>query len=59
MELLKLSFFHISQMAKELVEEKLEMSRVTEHLEEQMFELKNKVICKKNMEKLHFSHSKP
>lgn len=37
-------------MAKELVEEKLELSRVTDHLEEQMFELKNKVTCKKNKE---------
>lgn len=38
-------------MAKELVEEKLEMSRMTEHLEGQVFELKNKVICKKSVEK--------
>lgn len=45
-------------MAKELVEEKLEMSRMTEHLEEQMFELKNKVISKKSVEKMRFSHFK-
>lgn len=34
-------------MAKELVEEKLEMTRMTEYLEGQVFELKYKVICKK------------
>lgn len=33
-------------MAKELVEEKLEMSRMTEHLEGQVFDLNKKVICK-------------
>lgn len=38
-------------MAKELVEEKLEMTRITEHLEGQVFELKNKVICKKEKKK--------
>lgn len=34
------------QISKELVEEKLQTNKMREQFEEQMFELKNKVICK-------------
>lgn len=45
-------------MAKELLEEKLEMNRMTECLEEEMFELKNKVIFQRLMEKMNLYHLK-
>lgn len=40
----KFAFFISSQISKELVEEKLQTNKLREQYEEQMFELKNKVI---------------